>query len=70
MLAAGALEGGRWRALPAACTPTPRRCGHAQTDMDKKGERCVTVDCILNTDVLTQAKAFRPLKVRALGKPG
>jgi hypothetical protein len=31
-------------------------------DIDKKGERCVTFDCILNTEVVRQAGALRPLK--------
>lgn len=40
----------------------PLSAGQAKQDLDKKGERCVTVDCILNTDIVNQAAAFRPLK--------
>ena len=40
----------------------PLSAGQAKQDLDKKGERCITVDCILNTDIVSQAAAFRPLK--------
>ncbi|GAX75054.1 hypothetical protein CEUSTIGMA_g2498.t1 [Chlamydomonas eustigma] len=40
----------------------PLSCGQLKADVDKKGDRCFSCDCILNADVLKQAAVFRPLK--------
>ncbi|KAG1670198.1 hypothetical protein FOA52_014974 [Chlamydomonas sp. UWO 241] len=40
----------------------PLSAGQPKVDIDKKGERCVTFDCILNTEIVRQASAHRPLK--------
>lgn len=40
----------------------PMSCGDMREDVDKKGESCITVDCIFNNDVIAATRHHRPFK--------
>lgn len=39
----------------------PLSCGQPKMDIDRKGNKCLTCDCIVNADVLKQVRSIEGL---------